>query len=65
MNVAADHHVATGSERALPTTEANGDRGRQRPTHPDNLFGMHYDHAAITAESAAVKTTPTMIKYTP
>jgi hypothetical protein len=65
MDVAADYDVAARPERALPTTEANGDRGRQRPIHPDNLFAMHYDHAAITAESPAVKRMPTMTKYTP
>ncbi len=32
--------IVARRECALPTTpEADGDRGRQRPAHPDNLFG--------------------------
>jgi hypothetical protein len=54
-HIAADNDIAARCERALPTTpKADSDRGRQRSAHPD--------HAAITAASAAVKTTVAMIK---
>ena len=36
-DIAPNHHVATRRERAPPTTGVNGDRGRQRPAHLDNL----------------------------
>ena len=32
-HIAPNHHIGTWRERALPTTESNGDRGRQRPAH--------------------------------
>ena len=64
-HVTPDNDIASRRKRALPTTpEADGDRGRQRPAHADNLFGpclrlredSSYDHVAITADSAAMKT---------
>jgi hypothetical protein len=38
-DIAPDDHVAARRERALPSTGANGDRGRQRPAHLDNHIG--------------------------
>jgi hypothetical protein len=62
-HVTPDEDIPAGRERALPTTpEADGDRGRLRPAHRDNLFGHRYDHAAITAESDAMNTTVAMIR---